>query len=73
MARESRPIQIQPGELGEKLTHLEYVVENTKKAVTSFKNDKLKDQTEDFLKLMEIVKDAVGLYRDEVADLMDME
>lgn len=69
----SRQAPITSSGLVEKLDHLEYVVENTNKVVTTFKNDSLKDQTKDFLKLMEIVKDAIATYRDEVADQADME
>lgn len=73
MMGESRQVRITPGELEENLNHLEYVVENTKKVIIPFKNGPLKDQTKDFLKLMEIVGDAIATYRDEVADQVDME
>jgi hypothetical protein len=73
MMGESRPLRITSSELVEKLNHLEYVVENTKKVVTTFKNGPLEGQTGDFLRFMEIVKDAIAAYRDEVADQVDIE
>jgi hypothetical protein len=72
MKTQARQAPVNQSELVEKLNHLEYVVKTTKRAVTSFKDDQLKDQTEDFIKFMEVVEDAIGAYRDEVADLLDI-
>lgn len=68
MANARTAVQVGPVEVEEKLNHLEYVVDGTVKTLTSFKKRSLGDQTRDFLELMRVVKDAIGIYRDEVAD-----
>jgi hypothetical protein len=60
-------------ELEERLNYLEYTVNGVKKVVTPFKGGPLKDQTEDFLKLMEVFQDAITIYRDEITDQVDLE
>ena len=71
MENQVRQTQVDSSELEEKLNHLEYVVKTTSKTVASFKHAKLNDQTEDFLSLLGIVRDAISTYRDEVVDQID--
>ena len=73
MAGELRQVELEPRLLVEKLNHLEYVVGKIKKEVAPLKKGPLKDQTADFLQLMETVEDAIGTYRDELADLAEAE
>jgi hypothetical protein len=73
MVDESRQVQVKPGEVEERLNHLEYVIDGTVKMVTHLKKGSLEVQTTDFLELMEIVKDAIAVYRDEVVDQKDSE
>ena len=73
MTIEVKQVQVKPGELVERLNYLEYVTDNTVKLVNPFKNGLLRKQTEEFLELMRVFKDAVGTYRDAVADQEDRE
>lgn len=43
MAGELKQVQLNSSQLEEKLNHLEYVVKNTKRDITSFKKGSLKD------------------------------
>ena len=66
-------VQIRMSEVKERLNHLEYAVSDTVRLVTHLRRSPLREQTMDFLELMKIVKDAIGVYRDEVADQIDLE